>query len=296
MSEMYTPDPLAEALAAQVLESGRQIRAGQERIRREAAENARLALEHEGSYEAQLAAEADSLIRRMDWLARHPRFARMFRLSNLGVIEQGNTVETQALTDGVIVNLSGEHLLFSGLVCRTKQNRHEEYVIEHGKSHIVSARKNLEIVQRVKDEATQSTGERELYSLQSYQTPQGVKIKAWGSEFIAWGVSERKRILKQYEVDHPETKEYHFSHRSKHLLSMQKAEIAPMVIEKPSPQDFFVALTQIGAEKRHQEHYNTVRNLLNPETGFRYPDEMYMMPLTIVKQINLLLGTKTDKK
>jgi hypothetical protein len=95
MTEQYSPDPAAAALAAQVLDAGISIRAGQELARQKLAEDARIKLEREGSYEVQLASQTVLVLGRMTWLAAHPYLSRFFSRTKLVASQELGSSTTQ---------------------------------------------------------------------------------------------------------------------------------------------------------------------------------------------------------
>lgn len=281
MTEQYSPDPAAAALAAQVLDAGISIRAGQELARQKLAEDARIKLEREGSYEVQLASQTVLVLGRMTWLAAHPYLSRFFSRTNIGVHYNTNSrggtsgISTDPLTDGVIARLSGEHLLFSGLVFSNNYS---------------DGGNTLNIHQRVTDHSTGAEGSLRLYSIRSYTTEKGPRVALFSEqpEIKALDSDYRRKKLKRYLSKHAYLKELGFEEGVDCNSSYPKLPDRPRQVQdklKNTVNGIAFSLCS-----------NEVEGMLWPYNGFEYPDEMYLKLLTLVRQMNMLLGTKTDKR
>jgi hypothetical protein len=299
MAEQYSPDPDAAALAAQVLNVGIAIRAGQELARSELAENARIRLEREGSYEVQLAGETERLLGRMASLGAHPHLAQIFRRSALRISTRKNgDIESDPLTDGVIAKLSGEHLLFSGqvLVSSLSQMKvvgpkvsgrpgmFDRGIYVHGHK-LLSNERELKVFQRIEDMTTSANARRMLYKVLTYESPTGKRVKIKGSEFEQWATVRRLEMVEAYEEKYPEEKQLNLKGIIEHH---DRWENNGWGGEPYQLND--IARRPLDWEKR--EDLDRLLWRLYSDRVRQYPDEMYLKPLTIVRQMNMLLNPK----
>ena len=275
VTEVIHPDDddLAHELAERVEAAAKQILADQRAIRLGLAENARIAQERDGSYEVQLATQTTSLLARMTWLVSHP-FLSLFSKHALGVHRDINRrggirgISTNTLTDGVIAKFSGELLLYSGLVFSNRFSDEGD---------------TLSIHQEVKDHSSKAEGSELLYSIRPYSTEIGARVVLFSqvpSVSEGDGVHRREK-LEEHLQEHEYLEPYGFD----------RIDCNRSVPSFPSP-----PLSLVEPEWVRGMAERKIEPLLWPAQGFRYPDEMYLGPLTFVRQMNMLLGTKTDKK
>lgn len=296
MSEQYSVDPQAALLANQVLEAGQIIRTRERAFRRQLAEQAEKAREREGSPEVQLAEEVESLTNRMVWLHEHPKLSRFMGKSAIGIVHSedrdrfgrrfgSDTLSTAPLTDGEISQLSGEHLLFSGLIAWRFYDKHEKYRLKQEQAMFKSfgvklvrrEEHKLYIDQQVKDETTGAKARRQLYDLRPYSSRTGPRVEVSSSDgkFENYALERRRESIAQYEARNPWAKDWQPEGRGTdiHYPNNGWGRAHPKTLE----------LECLSNE--------LVPNL-RPGTSWEYPDEFFLEPLGLVREMNILLGTR----
>lgn len=289
MSELFPVDPLAERLAEQVLEAGQAIRVREHALRQQLAEQAEMAREREGSPEAQLAGEVNGLTERMTWLYEHPKLRRFIGHSAIGTICDDDrrcpdTILTPALTDGDIALLHGEHLLFSGLVFRTDYRSKTERRMLENFAGKVAFRRKLHIDQQVKDESTGATGTRRLYEMYPYTSKVGPKVHVQGRGFNDYRSQKCEEAIEKYTKDNPWAQKLISEYGSKEYSYFNHPSML-MSVRLPGRYDY----------KKHEYIYRLNRELVphfKPGNGWEYPQDLFLEPLALVKEMNMLLGTK----
>lgn len=290
MSESLQVDPQAALLAQQVLEAGQVIRAQQHEVRRKLVDQAEIARTREGSAEVQLAVETERLKARMAWLHEHPRLGRFIGKSAVGIAHDRNRerLATQPLTDGEISLLHGEHLIFSGLVF---WKFYEKYGARTPKEIKIKSReitltpdrsdRTLYIEQQVKDETTRAAGSRRLYELWPHNSATGPRVQVKGERFDAYASQMRRQLFANYVQSHEWAAEFAASYSDYPRLSNGERMGRFQMYE--ADWDEQQKVKRLNEELAPQ---------FEPGSTWEYPDELFLEPLALVKEMNILLGTK----
>jgi hypothetical protein len=239
----------------------------------------------------------------MAWVHRHPTISRIFGGSRVSVHSVENRrspyferLETDPLVDGDIMHFSGKHQLYSGLVFSSSRaltrmfdpralHRLDgddlgEYV-KHGLPKPVSNDSELTIFQRIEEMAAPVNAERILYKILTYESRTGKRVIIEGDESREWNLVRQLAMITEFEKEHP---------WCERLDLKTRARISDGDLKSSHYH---------GSWAKNQEQEAALKRLfqrLHRSPNDSYPDAMYLRPLTLVRQMNILLGTKTDKK
>lgn len=294
MSESLEVDPQAALLAQQVLEAGQVIRVREHEVRRKLAEQAEIAHNREGSFEVQLAGEVERLATRMEWLHEHPRLQRFIGKSAIGIEHEDNhykhipdTLSTQPLTDGDIAMLRGEHLIFSGLVFWRFYDKYRPLQIKierNGKTiNLEQSRsdRTLHIEQQVKDETTGVTRSRRLFDLHPHSSITGPRVQVHGGSFDEYRGQMRRQVFAEYAQEHSGVEKF-LMHYSDYPGLSNGRRTGSFEMHGLDWKE------RAMAEQLNQE----LVPRMEPGGDWEYPNKLFLELLALVKEMNLLLGTK----
>ena len=272
-------DTLAASLAEMTKKLAEQIRAKTLAVWDEEARLARLNNEcPDNSLNQQLATTSISLIRRMRGIARHPRASRWFGGDRLGVHTDGETIITNLIVDGKILENHidpkwGSHTLSSGFTISSEPSRidwrlsrHDEFPSDGTKLN--ATRRVLCVNYTVEDIATGAHTNYELYKVHPLRT--GI-----GNRAIVYGVG-----LRSYDIDWPNS------------MSVPN-EIELEILNSYTCGS--VSLEKIRHRGYGFRHVSLISSPLKPSTEKRTDDEKYLEPLIIANQALRLLGGKIKK-
>ena len=300
MAEEAYPDidPNAVLLEQQVLELGRVTRASQLANRLALVEQAEIARVRLGSPEVQLAGEVEALQARMAWLYEHPRLQRFIGRSAINIIHKSNrynhipdTLSTAPLHDGDIAALHGEHLLYSGLVFWTFYEKHRsaptEIEIDGRVVKVVPDRshRTLYIEQQVRDETTGESGRRRLFDLYAHDSTTGPRVQIHGGGFSDYAARMRRQIFEEYAREHEDVDRL-FMHYSDYPGLSSGRRQGHFQTHGLDWKDI------VKAEQLNHE----LAPRMEAGGDWEYPEEMFLEPLALVRQMNILLGTKKLKE
>ena len=259
--------------------SAEQIWANTLAARDEEARLARLNNERpDNSLNQQLATTSISLIRRMRGIARHPRASRWFGGDRLGVHTDGETIITNLIVDGKILENHidpkwGSHTLSSGFAISSEPSRIDWRLFRCDEdpfdgTKLNATRRVLCIHYTVEDIATGAHTSRELYKVHPLRTDLGNRAIVYSTD------------LGLYDIDWPNS------------MSV------PNEIEDEILNSYLRGSVRLQ-KTRHRgygfRHVSWIPSPRKPSKEKRTDDEKYLKPLIIANQALRLLGGKIKK-
>ena len=182
----------------------------------------------------------------------------------------GAAIETPLLMEGDKTAI-GEHILTEGIIfART---------IPRDRLNPTGDQR-LHIFRTVIDEVTGHEERERPYEIFWYRDNSGYRVQVEGKTFEDYAARIKADETERYAVDHPWVSKYVVTEHDVFRSRLLKG-IEPMSEEKIA---------------REKAEIKQIRAELVPElkqgTGWHYPDELYMEPLSLVSQANDLLGSQ----